>query len=159
MDIENKHAHIEGWGADLDHKNRPAYPKERMPARLEGVHWDQPEQQPLKVKVFHSNERPATTPIFGTSTPPSGLSGRMREFAFKYSENDIRHWLVLMLADRVNMIEGLGEDLSKGHVPNILAEMGAKAEWQHNRKSALKKAAIAVGVVGFGVYLWRRRRA
>ena len=27
------HAHIPGWGADLDPANRPAYPKERTPPR------------------------------------------------------------------------------------------------------------------------------
>ena len=35
-------SHIQGWGADLDHKDRPGYPMERTPPRLEGVHWDQP---------------------------------------------------------------------------------------------------------------------
>jgi hypothetical protein len=29
-----RHAHIIGWGADLDHANRPAYPMERTPPRL-----------------------------------------------------------------------------------------------------------------------------
>ena len=29
-------SHIKGWGSDLDHKNRPAYPMERKPPRLEG---------------------------------------------------------------------------------------------------------------------------
>ena len=29
--------HIKGWGADLDHKNRPAVPMERTPPRLEGA--------------------------------------------------------------------------------------------------------------------------
>ena len=29
--------HIEGWGADLDIENRPAYPMERTPPRLEAV--------------------------------------------------------------------------------------------------------------------------
>ena len=69
----NGHAHINGWGADLDHKNRPAYPKERTPPRLEGIHWDQPEQQAQNVEILHSNERPGITPVFGTSVPPSFL--------------------------------------------------------------------------------------
>lgn len=154
----NGHAHIQGWGADLDHKNRPAYPKERTPPRLEGVHWDHPEQQPIDIEVLHSTERPGLTPIFGTSVPPSGLSGAIRRAAFKYSENDMRHWLVLLFADRINMVEGLGDDLRKGHIPNIFAEMGWKSEFKYNRAGAIKKVAVATAVVGLGYYLLKKRR-
>ena len=44
--------------------------------------------------------------------------------AFKQSENDMRHWLMLLLADRVNVVEGLIDDLAHGHVPNLFKEMG-----------------------------------
>jgi hypothetical protein len=151
-------SHIKGWGVDLDHKNRPAYPKERTPPRLENVHWHHPENQPVTVEVFHSVERPGLTPVFGTSSPPSGLSGRMRAVAYKLSENDIRHWLLLLLADRVNVVEGLIQDLSRGRVPNIFAEMGIKAEFRHNRAGLVRKAVVASAVVGIGYYLLRRRR-
>ena len=97
---------IEGWGADLDPQNRPAVPRERMPARLD-VPWDQPEQQSVKVEILHSTERPGITPVFGTACPPTGLSGALRRRAFEHSENDLRHWLMLMAADRVNVVEGL----------------------------------------------------
>jgi hypothetical protein len=50
-----------------------------------------------------------------------------------------------MLADRVGVVEGYLEDLSRGHVPNIFAERGWKAEWKHNRTSLLTR--IAVGAV------------
>jgi len=115
-------AHIQGWGADLDRANRPGVPMERTPPRLDNVHWDEPEQQHSHVKVFHSVERPGITPVYGTTVPPSGLSGAMRDFAFKYSENDMRHWLLLLLADRVNVGEGLVQDLAHGHVPNIFRD-------------------------------------
>ena len=153
----NGHAHNNGWGADLDHKNRPAYPKERTPPRLEGIHWDQPEQQAQNVEILHSNERPGITPVFGTSVPPSGLSGMIRRSAFKFSENDMRHWLMLLFADRINMVEGLGDDLMKGHVPNIFAEMGWKSEFKYNRAGAIKKIAVASAAVGLGYYLLKRR--
>lgn len=102
---------IVGWGADLDPANRPAVPKERTPPRLEGVHWDVPEQQPVRVEILHSMERSGITPVFGTAVPPSGLSGTIRRRAFRHSENDLRHWLLLLAADRVNVVEGLLEDL------------------------------------------------
>jgi hypothetical protein len=104
-------ASILGWGADLDPANRPAVPKERTPPRLENVHWTRPEQQASDVLVLHSTERPGITPVFGTSVPPSGLSGVLRKRAFRRSENDVRHWMMLMLADRVNVVEGLFADL------------------------------------------------
>ena len=104
---------MQGWGADLDTANRPAHPKERTPPRLEGIHWDEPAQQVSGVEVLVSNERPGITPVFGTSVPPSGLSGVLRRRAFKRSENDLRHWLTLLLADRVNVVEGLLGDVRK----------------------------------------------
>jgi hypothetical protein len=152
------YAHIQGWGADLDHKNRPAYPRERTPPRLEGVHWDEPAQQPAEVKVLHSNERPGLTPVFGSTVPPSGISGRLRETAFRFSENDIRHWMLLLFADRVNMVEGIGADLGRGHIPNIFAETGMRAEFRYNRPAAVRKLAVAGAVAGIGLYLLLRKR-
>lgn len=126
---------IQGWGADLDRKDRPGVPMERTPPRfLEGKHWDQPEQQKQDIEVLVSPERPGLTPIFGTSAPPKGLSGMLRRVAFKLTENDIRHWLLLLLADRLNMVEGIGQDLGRGHIPNVLGEMGIKSEWQHTQQ-------------------------
>ena len=149
--------HIQGWGADLDHKNRPAVPMEHSPPRLEGAPIAPPSQQPERMEIFVSPERPHITPLFGTSSPPKGLSGMLRRLAYKMTENDIRHFMLLLLADRINVVEGIGEDLMQGHVPNVLGEMGIKAEWQHNRVGLAKKAAVATAVVGIGYYLLKRR--
>jgi hypothetical protein len=150
-------AHIQGWGADLDHKNRPAVPMERTPARLIPEPRGPIEQQREDVEVFVSPERPGITPLFGTAQPPRGLSGMIRRAAYKMTENDVRHWLLLLVADRVNMVEGIGEDLARGHVPNVFAEMGIKAEWKHNPAGLVKKAAITTAVAGGIWYLMRRR--
>lgn len=152
-------AHIKGWGADLDPHNRPAYPMERTPPRLEGLHWHDIPDQPLNVEVLHSIERPGVTPVFGTSTPPSGLSGVIRRLAFRLSENNLGHWFLLMFADRINVVEGIGQDLMKGHVPNVFAEMGWKAELKHNRAGFTTKAAITAGAIGVGYLLLRRRKS
>ena len=156
METPPKYAHIAGWGADLDHANRPAYPRERKPNRLPAVHWHAPEQQPETVEILRSNERPAITPLFGTTVPPSGMSGGMRRFAFKYSENDLRHWLLLLAADRVNSVEGMISDLSQGHVPNVYAEMGGPAELKHNPVGLAKKALVLTAVVGIGYLMLRK---
>lgn len=149
--------HIQGWGADLDRKNRPAVPMERTPPRFIDAKEGPLEQQPERVEVLVSPERPGITPIFGTAQPPAGLSGAIRRVAFKSTENDLRHWLLLMLADRVNVVEGVVDDLAHGHVPNILGEMGIRSEWKHNPAGLVKKAAIAGAVVGAAWYLLNRR--
>jgi hypothetical protein len=151
-------AGIQGWGADLDPAVRPAVPMERTPPRFVRPHWEAPEQQPRSVKVFHSTERPGLTPVFGTSVPPSGLSGLIRAGAYRFSENDLRHWGLLLVADRVNVLEGIVDDLAHGHVPNLFTEMGGPAEWRHNRDGFIRKAVIAGAVVGLLLYANSRRK-
>lgn len=149
--------HIKGWGADLDRKNRPGVPMERTPPRYTPADMATPPAQEQKVEVLVSNERPGITQIHGSVQPPSGLSGMLRRVAFKYTENDLRHWLILLGADRINVVEGIVEDLAHGHVPNILGEMGIKSEWQHNKKGLATKVAIA-GAIGAAAYLLLKDR-
>lgn len=141
----HQYSHIKGWGVDIDPKNDPTYPmKHRTDEEQKGYSWERPTQQPVNVEVLHSNERPNVSAVFGTSTPPSGLSGMIRRFAFRYSESSYGHWLPLLLADRVNVVEGIVDDLRRGHIPNIFAEKGWKAEWQHNRKGLITKVVASV---------------
>ena len=145
---------IKGQSVDADPKNDPTYPmKHRTDGEHAGYAWERPQQQPITVEVLHSNERPDVTSVFGTSTPPSGPSGAIRRLAFRYSESSYGHWLPLMLADRVSVVEGLVGDLKQGHVPNLLAERGWKAEWEHNRISLLRRilvgAALGCGAVAY----------
>jgi hypothetical protein len=150
---------VKGWGLDANPQNDPTYPmKSRNNGEHEGYSWERPPQQPLDVEVLHSNERPNVSAAFGTSTPPAGLSGVIRRIAFKYSESSYGHWLPLMLADRVGVVEGYLEDLSRGRVPNVFAERGWKAEWKHNRKSLVTRVAVgAVLASAAVVYLGGRR--
>lgn len=151
-------ASIIGWGADLDHGLRPAYPMERTPPRLPGIHWEQPSPQPHTVEVLQSTERPGMTPVFGTSVPPRGFSGTVRRLAFKASENDVRRWLLLMLADRIDVLEGLLGDLLKGHLPNVLAEMGGSAELRFNRNALVGKLLMLAALVMAAVLVSRTLR-
>ena len=98
--------------------------------------------------------------MFGTSTPPSGLSGMIRRGAFKYSESHWAHWLMLMGADRVNMVEGIVQDLARARIPNIPAEMGMRSEWKHNRKGLVTKLAVtaAIGAAAFALFQWSSSR-
>lgn len=154
-----RHARVPGWGADLDPARRPAVPRERTPPRLEDVPWEQPERQRSTVEVLHSSERERMTAVFGTTLPPAGVSGRLRRAAFRHSESDLRHWLLLLLADRVNMVEGIGDDLRRGHLPNLFAEAGGRAALRHDRAATLRKLAlVGATAAGAGLYLWSRSR-
>ncbi|MDI1243014.1 MAG: hypothetical protein PSX80_13950 [bacterium] len=151
---------VKGWGVDADPENDPAYPmKERKPGLDHaGYSWERPEQQFIGMEVLRSNERPNVSSTFGTSVPPSGLSGVLRRAAFNYSEDSYGHWLPLMLADRVQMVEGVIDDISRGHVPNVFGEMGWKADWKYNRKALVTKVAIGTAIgVGLWALLARRR--
>jgi hypothetical protein len=150
---------IAGWGSDLDRANRPAVPMERRPPRLPHHHAQPISPQPLHTEVLHSVERPGVTPLFGSPNPPRGLSGWLRRLAFGYSENDLRHWLVLLFADRVDVVEGLVDDVAHGHLPRLYAETGGRAELKHNPAAAARKAAALVTVAGIGYLLWKRSRA
>ncbi len=140
--------HIKGWGIDADPKNDPTYPmKTRVDGEHQGYKWDRPEQQPIGTEVLHSNERPNVTAVYGTSVPPSGLSGSIRRFAFRYGEGSYGRWLSLLLADRINVLEGIADDLTAGRIPNICAEKGIKAQWKYDQTAVVKKAAVTAVVV------------
>ena len=147
-----------GWGIDADPENDPVYPmKTRNNGEHAGYTWERPPQQAETVEILHSNERPNLSAVVGTSVPPAGLSGMIRRRAFDYSENSYAHWVPLMLADRIGMVEGIVGDLAGGRVPNIFGEMGLKAEWKHNRASLITKIAVGTASIGIVVYLIKRR--
>jgi hypothetical protein len=119
---------IPGWGVDLDPKNRPAVPKERFNPGGTGAHWDFPERQMPRWPREKSTEHKFLTPVFGTACPPKGVSGAIRRYAYTYSEGRTAHWLLLMLADRVDVFEHLVGDLVRGRPDNLIAEYGLAAE-------------------------------
>lgn len=160
-DTENKlidASKVIGWGIDADPKNDPTYPiKTRNNGEHAGYSWERPAQQPIDIEILHSNERPNVSATFGTSSPPAGVSGMIRREAFKFSENSYGHWLPLMLADRVNVVEGVLEDFARGKVPNIFGEMGWKAEWKYNRTSFLTRVVVGAVIVSAAVAYLRSR--
>ena len=150
--IANHEKDIPGWGIDADPQNNPTDPiKHWNGADHERLNYEKPPQQAPTVEVLHSIERPGLSCVFGTSVPPRGLSGSIRRFAFKYSENTYMHWLPLVIADRVDVIEGIIDDIKEVHFPNSIKEKGRSTEWKYNKKGLLKTvaigAAVAVGLV------------
>jgi len=146
------YTHIKGWGIDADPENDPVYPmKKRTNEEHKGYAWERPEQQPEKVEILKSVERPNLTAAFGTASPPEGVNGAIRKMAFRYSESSYGHWLPLVLADRIGAVEGIIDDLKNGHVPNIFAERGWGAEWKYNKKNFLLKIAAAAAVTAIAI--------
>jgi hypothetical protein len=152
------YSHIIGWGIDQNPNDVPAYPmKHRTDNDNKGMIWERPAQQPAMVEILHSNERPSLSAVFGTSVPPSGVSGKIRRFAFKYSESHALHWLALILADRVQMFEGVADDFKSGHIPDLFTELGGHAELKHNPVGLAKKVACGIAVVTLLAVLLRRK--
>ncbi len=153
------YSNIIGWGIDADPKNDPTYPmRHRTEEGNQGYDWERPTLQPTNIEVLHSIERPNISAVFGTAMPPKGLSGMIRRLAFKYSESSYAHWLPLIIADRVNVIEGILEDFTRGHIPNIWAEKGMRAEWRYNRKALSVKMLAGVVVTAAAVALLCRKK-
>jgi hypothetical protein len=153
-------ATVKGWGVDADPRNDPTYPyRQRGDDPGPAKDWERPTAQRPQVEVLRSIEHNRMPAVVGTSTPPRGVSGMIRRAAFRYSESDWTHWLLLLGADRVDVVEGVVEDLSRGRIPNIPAEMGLGAAWRHDREGVLRKAAVAAAVGAMALALWRSRGA
>lgn len=156
--MAGQYAHIRGWGIDADPDNEPTYPiKHYTGADHDRLNYERPSQQPVDVEVLHSNERPTVSAVFGTVSPPSGLSGALRRFAFRYSEESLKHWFALVLADRINVVEGIVEDIKDKGVPDIFSEMGWGAEWKYNKKGVVKKVVITAAVTAALVWYFKSK--
>ena len=142
---------VTGWGEDADTSNDPTYPyRNRTHDDHSGV-WKRPSVQAVEVEILQSVEHLRRPAVVGTSTPPSAISGAIRRAAFRWSESNLIHWMLLMGADRINVVEGLVQDLARGKIPNIPGEMGGRAELRLNKAGLAKKVGIAAGVLGAAV--------
>ncbi|HEY0876933.1 MAG TPA: hypothetical protein VGE10_00640, partial [Zeimonas sp.] len=146
-------SHIRGWGSDLDRSTRPGVPRDKAPEIGREALYPPIEQQVPATTIHKSTEHARLTPVFGTACPPSGLSGRLRDFAYRFSEGRLVHWMTLTLADRVDVASGLASDLARGQVPDLVRETGLATEWRYNRAGLARKAMVAgLFVAVYAVY-------
>ena len=130
---EQLRARIPGWGADLDPADRPSHPKLRYAPDTTGAHWYFPERQPEKWPRERSIEHAFLTPVFGTAQPPRGLSGAIRKLSYRrYSEARVAHWLLLVLADRVEAVGAHARSLLTLRPDNPVTETGVVGEITHH---------------------------
>ncbi|WP_246607277.1 hypothetical protein [Paractinoplanes toevensis] len=140
-------ARIPGWGVDLDPRDRPSVPKEQFNPRPTGTHGEFPERQPERRPRERSIEHEFLTPVFGTSCPPKGLSGLIRTYAYRrYSEARAAHWLLLLAADRVDVVESTIGSFASRHPDSPITEAGVRSEFtRHGARSRIGRRRADVG--------------
>jgi hypothetical protein len=130
-------ARIPGWGADLDPKDRPSFPKLQFQDDLTGARWEFPERQPEKWPRERSIEHKFLTPVFGTAQPPTGVSGAIRKLSYRrYSEGRLAHWMLLILADRVDAWENHLMSFLTLRPDNPITETGVLSEFKRHGMSS-----------------------
>lgn len=90
-------------GVDADRSRRPGVPMEEAPYVRGPDRPLAPQKEPPK--PFHRAGLDGPTPVYGTAQPPRGLSGSLRAAAYRVPEHYARHWMALLLADRVDVVE------------------------------------------------------
>lgn len=165
LQIDPRSAHlidttaIPGWGVDADPDNDPTWPiRNQSPEQGLTYDWDRPSIQQANVEILQSIEHVRRPAVVGTSIPPSGLSGAVRRSAFRWSESNWLHWLLLLGADRINMVEGVIEDIAHARVPNVPAEMGMRSQLRFNKRGLAKKATAVAGITAATIWAIARLR-
>lgn len=121
-------ARIPGWGADLDHADRPSYPRERTDLP-NGAHWDFPDRQEETFPRERSIEHTMLPPVFGTAQPLHGAAGAIRRYAYdRFSEGRAAHWLLLIAADRVDSTTAHLRSFATTRPDNPITQTGILAE-------------------------------
>jgi hypothetical protein len=131
-------------GHDTDRPDeRPGVPMEAERAPETGAHWAEPQRQTRGgEKHLHRAGLDDLTHVFGTAQPPRGVSGMLRKAAYRVPEHYGRHWMMLMAADRIDVLEGrLGETLA-----DPMERIGFDAGAHYARTNPL--AVVAGTVVG-----------
>ena len=106
---------------DAPMEQRPGVPMEKeTPAPAGNAHWLTPDRMPDPGYILKRPGLDELTPVFGTSCPPRGLSGAMRTAAYKIPEHFNTHWLLLLAADRVDVLE----DRLKRYLPLAIVAGG-----------------------------------
>jgi hypothetical protein len=92
-------------GYDREPARRPGVPMHATPHAHPGGPTSEPVEQSGVEQRIHRASLDRPTPVFGTAQPLHGVSGLIRRGAYGVPEHHARHWLLLMAADRVDVLE------------------------------------------------------
>lgn len=131
---EELRSRIPGWGADLDPADRPSFPREiRSEYADRPAQVDQPELQARERSIEHAR----LTPVFGTTAPLHGVSGKIRRLAYdRYSEGRAAHWLLLIAADRVESKGAALRSMATLRPDNPITQTGILSEHRRHGLSS-----------------------
>ncbi len=87
---------------DLDPSQRPGVPRERSPQPWPNTRYPPARQQTQPSVPKHDRRGQPMPPVFGTAVPLHGISGLVRRAAYRYPDHFMRHWTLLLFADRVD---------------------------------------------------------
>lgn len=147
--VPDDYRSVNGWGADLDPANRPSYPKE-LPSTVKTVRGEVKDWQKPPHRIHLSNEHPNLTPVFGTTCPPHGISGMLRDYAYEFGEASNRHWMTLILADRIGIAESLVGGLLTGKPDNYVREKGWLATQKYGNREERNRQYALLGAAAIG---------
>ena len=99
------HKERQSRGLDLLAHERPFVGIEHAPQALTQAAPQHLEQQRLRRGQVKRVGLKRMTPVFGTGQPLRGVSGLVRRLAYSIRETKARHWMMLLLADRVDVLE------------------------------------------------------
>lgn len=126
---ESLRARIPGWGVDLDPADRPSVPREQYDPDRTGAWWEFPDRQSEPYPRERSIEHVMLPPVFGTAQPLRGVSGGIRRLSYtRYSEARAAHWLLLLLADRVETYGAIARSTFSKRPDNPVTESGVVGE-------------------------------
>jgi hypothetical protein len=63
-------------------------------------------------------------PVSSAAQPPRGLSGVVRRAAYAIPEHQVRHWALLILADRLDFLERVFTEQARRHPTALAAALG-----------------------------------
>jgi hypothetical protein len=90
---------------DLDRSRRPGVPMQRPPQPWPNSRFPPKRMTAPPAAPRHGRPGRQTPPVYGTAVPLRGLSGVIRRAAYRHPDHEVRHWLLLLLGDRVDSWE------------------------------------------------------
>lgn len=127
---------------DADAAERPGVPREAQPRPAEGAHETEPERQPGTEQHLVRAGLDEPTPVVGMAQPPRGLSGAVRRAAYRIPETRARHWMLLMVGDRVDVLEHRLQAAWR----RLVAGVGLEDTVESARRNP--RLALAIGIGG-----------